>query len=78
MLNYDLLCSSSSSSSYFKAVNREKSSRHVVMVATLSWIPTNRGPANMAEKIDLYDSPVHDCTQEQNGSPYASSIVGQC
>ena len=33
ILNYDLLCSSSSSSSYFKAVNREKSSRHVAMVA---------------------------------------------
>ena len=39
------------------------------------WIWTNRGPTNMAEKkntkkIDLYDFPVHDCTQEQNGSPY--------
>ena len=22
------------------------------------------------KKIDLYDFPVHDCTQEQNGSPY--------
>ena len=22
------------------------------------------------EKIDLYDFPGHDCTQEQNGSPY--------
>ena len=32
ILNYDLLCSSSSSS-YFKAVNREKSSGHVAMVA---------------------------------------------
>ena len=22
------------------------------------------------EKIDLYEFPGHDCTQEQNGSPY--------
>ena len=27
------------------------------------------------EKIDMYDIPVHDCTQEQNGSPYFSSII---
>ena len=37
------------------------------------WTWTNRGPANMAEKnykkTDLYDFPVHDYTQEQNGSP---------
>ena len=30
----------------------------------------------MTEKeVDMYDFPVHDCTQEQNGSPYFSSIV---
>ena len=29
------------------------------------------------EKIDMYDFPVHDCTEEQNGSPYFSSIVPQ-
>ena len=30
----------------------------------------NRGHANMGkkgEKIHMYDFPVHDCTQEQNG-----------
>ena len=27
------------------------------------------------EKIDMYDFPVYDCTQEQNGSPHFSSIV---
>ena len=31
---------------------------------------SSRGPVNMAEKkneeIDMYDFPVHDCTQEQN------------
>ena len=46
------------------------------------WIPTNRGPANKAEKtkkINMYDFvPVHDCTQEQNVSPCFSSIVRQC
>ena len=37
---------------------------------------TNRGVANMAEKkIDVYDFPMRDCTQEQNGGPYFSSIV---
>ena len=36
----------------------------------------NRDPANMAEKdetIDMYDFPVHDSPQEQNGSPHFSS-----
>ena len=40
-----------------------------------------RGLAKMAEKdekIDLYDFPVHDCTQELNGSLYFPSIVRQC
>ena len=35
-------------------------------------ISTNRGPADMtenSEKVDMYDFPVHDYTQEQNGSP---------
>ena len=34
------------------------------------WISTNRGHVNMGkkgEKIHMYDFPVHDCTQEQNG-----------
>ena len=35
-----------------------------------------RGKEN--EKIDMYDSPVHDCTQEQDDSPYFYSIVQQC
>ena len=30
----------------------------------------------MAEKkIDVYDFPMRDCIQEQNGGPYFSSIV---
>ena len=52
---------------------REKSLRHVGMVENF-WISTNRGLA-MAEKKKkkkkrLYDFPVHDCSQEQHGSPY--------
>ena len=31
--------------------------------------------AEKNEKIDMFDFAVHDCTQEQNGSPYFSSIV---
>ena len=30
------------------------------------------------EKIDINDFPLHDYTQEQNGSPYFSSIVRLC
>ena len=30
-----------------------------------------------SEKVDMSDFPVHDHTQEQNGSPYFSSIVRQ-
>ena len=41
----------------------------------------NRGPANMSEyyakKGDMYDFPVYDCTQEQNGSRYFSTVVRQ-
>ena len=29
------------------------------------------------EKIDMHDFPVHDCTQEQNVSPYFPSVFGQ-
>ena len=27
------------------------------------------------KKINVYDFPVHCCTQEQNGTPYFSSMV---
>ena len=64
---------------YCKAVNREKSSRHVAMVA--KFLDPNK-PWSCKygrKKLTLmYDFPVHDCTQEQNGSPYFASIVGQC
>ena len=63
--------------------NREEKLRYVTMVAKKFWISTNRGPSKKAEKknekIDMYDFvPVHDFTQEQNGSPCFSSIVQQC
>ena len=48
--------------------------------SNIFWILTKRGPANMAEKtekVDMHDFPVHDCTHEQNGSPYFSSIIAQ-
>ena len=32
---------------------------------------------NKQQKTDMYDFSVHDCTQDQNGSPYFSSIVRQ-
>ena len=56
------------------------------MVAKFLYPATNRAPANMTEKkkrkkellVDTYDLPVHDCTREQNSSPYFSSIVRQC
>ena len=54
----------------------EKLICHVVMVVKVS---TNRGPRNMVPKPKkmtcFYDFPVYDCTQEQNVSPYLSSIV---
>ena len=31
-----------------------------------------------SKKVDMYDFPVHDYTQEQNGSPYFSSIIQRC
>ena len=42
-----------------------------------------RFPANMAEKRKRKNDmhavfPVHDCTQEQNSSPYLASTVRQC
>ena len=44
-------------------------------------ISTNCGPADRTEnskKVDMYDFPVHDYTQEQNSSPYFSSTIRQC
>ena len=61
---------------YCKAENREKSSRHVTMVA--KFLDPNKPWSCKYGRKKLYDFPVHDCTQEQNGSPYFSSIVGQC
>ena len=45
----------------------------------ISGSSTNCCAVNMSkkEKIDIYDFPVHDCTQGQNDSPYFSSIVSQ-
>ena len=52
------------------------------MVATFLDLNKNRpGPANIAEKkekIDMYDFPVPDCIEEQNGNPQFSSIDRQC
>ena len=31
-----------------------------------------------SKKVDMYDFPVDYYTQEQNGSPYFSSIIRQC
>ena len=59
----------------------EQSLRHIAVVENF-WISTNHGPAIEAkkknEKIDMQDFPVHDYIQEKNGSPYFSSMVGQC
>ena len=61
---------------YCKDVNREKSSRHVAMV--VKFLDPNK-PWSCRKKLTLmYDVPLHHCTQEQNGSPYVSFIVGQC
>ena len=52
--------------------NREKSLRHVAMVA--KFVDLNkRSPASMAEKKKRKYFPVQDCTQEQNSNPYFSS-----
>ena len=47
--------------------------RHVAMVENF-WISTNpwscNGRKKKKKKKDMYDFPVHDCSQEQHGSPY--------
>ena len=57
----------------------EKSLRHVAMVAKC--LDLNK-PWPMAQKkrnenVGMNSFPAHDWTQEQNSSPYFSSIVGQ-
>ena len=55
---------------------------HVALVAMVSGSQqTVVLPIIMTEnskKVDMYDFPVHDYTQGKNGSPYFSSIIGQC
>ena len=50
----------------------ERSLRHDAMLAKFLDL-NNLGPVNMAEKknekVVMYDFPVQDCTQKQNGSP---------
>ena len=60
-------------------VNREGSLRQVALVAKFSKLskPWSCKYCRKKEKIDMYDFPVHDCIQEENGSPYFSSIVRQ-
>lgn len=54
--------------------NREEtSSRQVAKEAKLVFLQIWQ--ERKAEKTVLYDFPVHDCSQEQNGSPYFSFIV---
>ena len=36
------------------------------------------GTKKKNEQVNMNSFPVHDCTQEQNSSPYFSSIVRQC
>ena len=64
----------------FEGFGVEGRSCHVVLPWQQNvWILTNYGPASLAEKkrkkIDMYDFPVYDCTQEQNSSPCFTSIV---
>ena len=61
---------------YSLKCKEEESFRHVVMeakktVALEIW-------QKKTKEVDMYDFPVHDCIQEQNGSPYLSFIVRQC
>ena len=59
----------------------EKLSCHVTMVAKfldLNKLWSCKSGRKKNEKIEVYDFPVHDCTQEQNSSPYFTSIIGQC
>ena len=48
----------------------------------ISGSSTSRGPANIAGRKKTIKmtcvTPVHDCTLDQNGRPYFSSIVRQC
>ena len=48
----------------------------MVTLKTAMYQTTNMAEKN--EKIYMYYFPLHDRTQEQNGSPYFSSIVRQC
>ena len=54
-------------------IEREKSLRHVAMVAKCldlnKPLPCKYGRKIKTEKFVLCVFPVHDCTQEQNGSP---------
>ena len=60
----------------------EKSLRHVAMVANFldlnkPWSNKYRRKKN-EQKHDIYPFPPHHCTEEQNGSPYFSSIIREC
>ena len=57
---------------------REKS-YHIAMVEEFLDVnkPQSCKYVRKNEDIDMYDFHVHDCTQEQNSSPYFSSIVQQ-
>ena len=63
-----------------KYLNREEKS--LLRVARVSkCLSLNCGPANLAGKRKILTCmcfPMHDCTQEQNGNPYYSSIVRYC
>ena len=67
-----------------RAIDRGKSTRrrHVPSLIEKE-VVTSRYHGNKTktknEKNDMYTVfPVHDCTQEQNGSPYFFSIFRQC
>ena len=61
-------------------IEKEKSLRHVAMVAKFADLNNpwscKYGRDNN-KKLRMYDFPVQDCTQEQNSSPFFSSIVRQ-
>ena len=52
----------------------ERSLRHVAMVAKFldlnNLVPVNMAEKKKNEKVVMYDFPVQDCTQKQNGSPF--------
>lgn len=59
----------------------ERSLRRVAMVA--KFLELNKPSSCMygkkkTKKVVMYDFPEQDCTQEQNGSLFYSSIVRQC